>query len=159
MMPKINVGDITLAYELWGQGTPIVITPGAWFPRNVYSYHVAGRLSAHHTVLLWDRRNSGASEIKIEDAPHETYLAAVDLHHLLKALNLPPVYLAGGSNGSTFSLYMAHQYPEDVKGLILMNPPTDDITFLKPILDARYYKLADVAEKEGMQGVIDESTK
>jgi pimeloyl-ACP methyl ester carboxylesterase len=158
-MPKIKVRDITLAYEVWGQGTPVVYTPQGWFPRNVFSYIFAGRLSARYTVLLWDRRNSGASEIKIEDAPHENYLAVDDLHHLLNALNMTPAYLAGASNGCTFSLDMARRYPQDVKGLILIDPPSDDLTLLKPLIDARYFKLAEVAESEGMQSVIAHSTQ
>jgi pimeloyl-ACP methyl ester carboxylesterase len=158
-MPKISVNGVKLAYEVWGQGTPVVLTPQGWFPRNVFTYVMAGRLSAHHQVLLWDRRNSGASEISIKDAPSELHLWADDLHHLLHALDMSPAYLGGASGGCLFSLFMAQQYPQDVKGLILIDPATDDIDLLKPLWDARYSDLAEVAESKGTQAVIDASTE
>ena len=62
-MPKITVNGVTLAYELFGKGPPVVWTPWGWAPRNNFSYLVAGRLSANYRVLLWDRRNTGASDV------------------------------------------------------------------------------------------------
>lgn len=158
-MPQIAVNGVTLAYELFGQGPPVVWTPWGWSPRNDFSYLVAGRLSANYRVLLWDRRTTGASDVGIEDAPSEIHLMVDDLHHLLVALDMSPAYLAGMCSGQTLSLIMAHRYPADVKGLILVATPTDDLDLCKPIGDAWCYKPAAVAEKQGMQAVIDHSTE
>ena len=156
-MPKIHVNGITLAYEVFGQGTPIVWTPVAWFPRDNVSYFHAGRLSLSYRVLIWDRRNSGASDIAIEDAPSNYHLWADDLHHLLNALNMSPAYLGGSSAGPVLSLLMAHRYPKDVKGLILCDTPTDDPDFQKDWADVIYLQLAEVAQRKGMQAVIEHS--
>jgi pimeloyl-ACP methyl ester carboxylesterase len=158
-MPKIHVNNVTLAYELLGQGPPVIWTPGGWFPRNACAYLYAGRLSASSRVLIWDRRNTGASAIAIEDAPSELHLWADDLHHLLHALDLSPAYLGGASAGHMLSLLMAHRHPEDVKGLILVDTPTDDTDGDKPFIDATYFRLAAVAESQGMQAVIALSTQ
>jgi pimeloyl-ACP methyl ester carboxylesterase len=158
-MPKLKVGEVTIAYEVWGQGVPVVLTPQFAYPRNVFSYILAGRLAAHHKTFLWDRRNTGASDIKIEDVPAECQLWADVLHLILHELQMAPAYIGGASAGCFFSLYMAHRYPQDVKGLILMDPPTEDMTLLKPLGDARYFRLAAVAERQGMQAVITESTQ
>jgi pimeloyl-ACP methyl ester carboxylesterase len=159
MMPKISVNGVTLAYELFGEGPPVVWTPSGWLPRSDFSYLVAGRLSANYRVLLWDRRNTGASEIAIDDAPGPEYVWADDLHHLLKALNLSPAYLAGRCSGQTVSLIAARRYPADVKGLILTGPPGDDLDLGEPIVDGFCLNLAAVAEEEGMEAVIAHSTK
>ena len=153
-MPKIRVNGVTLAYELFGEGPPVVWTPSGWSPRNNFSYLVAGRLSANYRVLLWDRRNTGASDIGIEDAPSDIHLIVDDLHHLLEALDMSPAYLAGKCSGQTLSLMMAHRYPADVKGLILVATPTDDLDISKPIGDALGNKAAAVAEEKGMQDYL-----
>lgn len=158
-MPKIKVNDVTLAYEVLGSGPPIVWTPGGWSEREVWTYLNAGCLSANYSVLVWDRRNSGASDIAIEDAPSEYELWADDLHYLLAALQLSPAYLAGGSAGSQFSLIMAHRYPEDVKGLILIDPPTNELDVIKPIFEAHYLELAEVARTDGIEAVIAHSAE
>ena len=157
-MPKIRVNNIVLAYEVFGQGTPVVWTPGGWFPRD-RAYLSAGRLSANYQALLWDRRNTGASDIAIEDVPSEMHLWADDLHHLLHTLILSPAYLGGSSAGHILSLLMAHRYPQDVRGLILANTPTDDLDLLGPLWNAHYLQLAEVAESKGMQAVIAHSTE
>lgn len=158
-MPKINVNGVTLAYEVFGEGSPFVWTPGGWLPREEGAYFLAGRLSANYKVLIWDRRNSGASDFAIEDAPSEYHLWADDLHHLLNALNMSPAYIGGGSGGSVFSLFMAHRYPEDVKGIILVSTPSSDPGLIKPIVDAYCFKPAEVAEEKGMEAVIEHSTQ
>jgi pimeloyl-ACP methyl ester carboxylesterase len=158
-MPRLSVNGVTIAYEIIGSGTPVVLTPGAWFPREPWVYVNAGCLSDQHAVILWDRRNCGASDVRIEDAPSELHLWADDLHALLHALNMAPAYLGGGSNGCVFSLLMAHRYPQDVRGLLLFDPPTGDPDLLKPFEEAHYYEPARVAAEQGMDAVIAHSLK
>ena len=83
-MPKIKVNGVSIAYEVAGEGPPIVWTPGGWIPREPFTYVFAGRLSASHKVLTWDRRNCGASDLAVEDAESEWHLWADDLHALLQ---------------------------------------------------------------------------
>jgi pimeloyl-ACP methyl ester carboxylesterase len=159
-MARISVNNITLAYEVMGKGPPIVWTPGAHFPRDNFVYQLAGRFSTNHKVLIWDRRNAeGASDITIEDAPSDWHLWTDDLHHLLNALNMSPACVAGASSGHILSLLMAHRYPEDVQAIILYDTPTDNLDLKKALADAVYLQFADVAERKGMQAVIEHSTE
>ncbi|MEJ2263512.1 MAG: alpha/beta hydrolase [Anaerolineales bacterium] len=150
MMPEIRVNNIELAYEVFGKGAPIVWTPGGRSPRDNWVYLLAGQLSANYKVLIWDRRNgSGASDIAFEEAPSDVHLWAADLHHLLHALDMSPAVVAGGSGGAVLALLMAQNYPEDVKGLILDEIPTDDLDIMGYLVDGQYFQLAGVAESEG----------
>lgn len=158
-MPRIKIDDTTIAYETWGDGPPIVLTPHGWFQRGAPHYLMAGRLSKTNQVLLWDRPNSGASDVVIVDTPSEFHLWADLMHELLHQLDMAPAYFGGASNGSVFSLFMAYRYREDVKGLILLDPPTDDIELTHPLSDARYLEFAKIAETQGMQAVIEHSHK
>jgi len=158
-MPTINVNGVTLAYEVFGDGPPVVWTGAGWFPRDKLAYLVAGRLSAHYRVLIWDRRNCGASDLAIVDVPSDHDLFADDLHNLLAALDMSPAYLAGACAGATLSLHMAHRHPADVRGLILASAPTDDLELVRPVQEAHHFRLATAAEERGMQAVIAESTE
>jgi pimeloyl-ACP methyl ester carboxylesterase len=155
-MPKAQVNGISIAYEIAGKGPPIVWTPGGWFPRNPFTYLFAGRFSANYAVLTWDRRNSGRSDVGIEDAESEFHLWTDDLHALLHKLDLNPAYVGGGSAGCLMSLLMAYRYPEDVKGLILQDAPTDGIQACQqPLAEHHYLCLARAAEHGGMEAVLD----
>ena len=55
------------------------------------------------------------------------------------------------------SLRLAHQYPKDVKALILHAVPTDDPTVLSFVADYTSLHSADVAEKGGMEDLIADS--
>ena len=156
-MPRVNVNGVTLAYEILGNVPPVVWTPGAWWPRNDWCYLYAGRFAPRYSAVLWDRRNTGASDIGVVDAPSEFHLWTDDLHQLLTALDLAPAYIAGISAGHIFALLMAHRYPQDVKGLILLNTPTDAAGMLAPLMDAHYFQPARVARSGGMQAVIEQS--
>jgi len=155
-MPKIAINDATLVYEVLGQGTPVVFTPGGWNDMEI-PRQLAEQLSSQHQVLIYDRRNCGASDIVIEDAPNEFELWADDLHTLLGHLGMSPAYIGGASGGLLVSLLMAHRYPEDVKALFLHSVPTDNLQVFKFLADDRYFQPADVAEGEGMQAVIETS--
>jgi 2-hydroxy-6-oxonona-2,4-dienedioate hydrolase len=136
-----------------------VWTPGGWFPRNPFTYVFAGRFSANYRVLTWDRRNSGASDVALEDAESEAHLWTDDLHALLQELDMSPAYVGGGSYGCVMSLLMAHRYPQDVKGLLLYSPPTDDVNACQqPLNEYHYLCLARAAEDKGMEAVIELST-
>lgn len=158
-MAKIEVNGVSIAYEVAGEGPPIVWTGGGWFPRNPFTFVFAGRFSANYKVLTWDRRNCGASDMAIEDAPSDWHLWTDDLHALLQKLDMRPAYVGGGSAGSELSLLMAHRYPEDVRALILHDPSTNNVQdVLQPMAEARYFCLARVAETEGMEAAIKLST-
>lgn len=158
-MPHVDIDGTPIAYQRFGQGAPLVLTAGGWYCRPNYMHYAAGRLAADHAVLLWDKRNGqGASGVALSDAPSEWYGWTDDLHHLLRTLDLAPAYFCGGSAGHVLSLLMAKRYPEDVKGLILYVPPTDDAALLRTRLaEPHYCVFADLAETEGMQAVIDAS--
>ena len=154
-MSQITVNRVSIAYEVAGEGSPIVWTSGTWQPRDPYTYVFAGQLSAGYKVLTWDRRNTGASDLAIEDAESEWHLWTDDLHALLQELGMSPAYVGGGSAGSVLSLLMAHRYPRDVKGLILYITTNDDVQgILLPLAGAHYLCLAAAAESEGMEAAI-----
>ena len=83
-MPKITANGISLAYEIYGDGPPVVWTSGGRSPGIKQEVSIAyfGRLTEKYRVLIYDRRNCGASDVLFEDAPSDSEQWADDLHCL-----------------------------------------------------------------------------
>ena len=102
-----------------GDGPWIVLTPGG---RGALegSRYLGNRLAKEgFRVLLHDRRNCGASEIRIEGEISEQEIWADDVYALLQQLQATPVIAGGGSAGCRLSLLLALRHPEAVRGLLL----------------------------------------
>ena len=153
-MPEIKVNGVNIAYEVAGDGAPVVFTGGGRSPREPFVYAFCGRFSATYKVFIWDRRNSGESDVLVEDSESEFHLWTDDLHAILNELGMTPAHIGGGSGGYVTSLLMAHRYPEDVKSLILHCPMTDDVDLFRSFGEGWFTVLAAAAESGGMEEVI-----
>jgi pimeloyl-ACP methyl ester carboxylesterase len=120
-MPRIEISGIGVEYELLGPvGAPAVaITPGGRMSLASPGLRELGEALAARgkRVLLWDRPNCGASDVCFE-GEHESLLQGLTLTGLIRALDLGPTALAGGSAGSRCSLLAAAHDPEVVSHLI-----------------------------------------
>jgi pimeloyl-ACP methyl ester carboxylesterase len=121
-MARIDIRGLGIDYELVGApGAPAcVITPGGRYPRVTPGVpHLAQALAeGGRRVLLWDRPGCGASDPSFE-ASSESGLHVEVLVDLLRALDLGPAALLGGSAGSRISLLAAAQAPELVSHLAI----------------------------------------
>jgi pimeloyl-ACP methyl ester carboxylesterase len=118
-MPSVPIRGVKLVYEVLGTSGPwVVISPGG--RRGLASDRALGVLLAEagFRVLVYDRRNTGASEIGFP-GDSESLEQAEDLLALLRALGTGPAYVAGCSSGSRLSLLLALHHPEAVKALLL----------------------------------------
>jgi pimeloyl-ACP methyl ester carboxylesterase len=119
VVPSIEINGGTIVYEVLGQGDPLVLTPGGRFSMTYPGVRpLAERLAEQHQVLLWDRPNTGASDVKFT-GPSESIMHADDLAALLRALDLAPAIVAGGSGGSRVSLVTALRHPEVTAKLVI----------------------------------------
>ena len=161
-MLKITVNGVSLAYEIvGGEGPSIALTPAGPGPGGIAMVKERNKLLGEKLsklgfkILIWDRRNSGESDVSIEGEPSEWELFADDLHSLLNELGMVPTYASGGSGGYLVSLILAHRHPEDVKGLPLRAPMTGDLEVWNRLANNRYLQPAEEAENNGMKAVIE----
>jgi pimeloyl-ACP methyl ester carboxylesterase len=104
-------------FELRGTGPAAVLTPGGRMAvADVAS--LAGCLRPHVSLLDWDRRNTGASDLYLGRASEQLRWAD-DLALLLRELDLAPAWLLGGSAGARVSYLTAVRHPDVVRGLVL----------------------------------------
>jgi pimeloyl-ACP methyl ester carboxylesterase len=119
---RIEIDGISIAYELLGKagGRSIVLTPGGRYSKDIPGLPQLGQLLAArgHRVLLWDRPNCGASDLHFAGSSESAMQAAV-LTKLIRALELGPTILVGGSAGARISLFAAKTDPQAIAGLVL----------------------------------------
>ena len=120
-MATARVDGLRIRYEVVGNGgRPWVLTPGGRDSADTPGLReLAETLAARgHQVVLWDRPNTGASDVCFEGDSESTMQADV-LAGLLAHLDLGPTVIAGGSGGSRVSLLAAARHPERAAGLAL----------------------------------------
>jgi pimeloyl-ACP methyl ester carboxylesterase len=142
-----SVNDISLAYDISGNGPAVVfIGGGGSLDRRMWSDQVAA-LAQRHTVVAYDVRGIGGSSRADRPFSHGD-----DLHALLAQLHVGPAFIVGLSFGAGIAVDLALDYPDDVKGLILVAPGLSDEKDenLKPALAA-----ADFARTNGMAALAE----
>ena len=118
-MPSIEIRGGNIVYEILGNtGDYVVITPGG--RRGMESDRALGNLlvEAGYRVIIYDRRNMGASDINLS-GENESVEQAHDLAALIKELCGGPIFVCGCSSGSRLSLLLALHHPESLKALLL----------------------------------------
>ena len=115
-----KVDGLSIAYEVIGDGEPWAITPGGRFSKDAPGVReLAESLAAGgKQVLIWDRPNTGASEVCFE-GDSESAMQADVLAGLLRTLGMAPAVIAGGSGGSRVSLLAAARHPDAARALAL----------------------------------------
>ena len=121
-MATIQIDGTTIAYEIIGDsGPPWVITPGGRFSKDEPGIReLAQALSEHgQRVVIWDRPNTGASDVCFTGAS-ESEMQADKLAGLLRALDLAPAVIVGGSGGARVSLLTAAKHPDVAAKLAML---------------------------------------
>jgi pimeloyl-ACP methyl ester carboxylesterase len=121
-MPAIEVNHGAVEYEFLGDaGAPVVVvTPGGRFSKDVPGFRRFAEALARGglRVLLWDRPNTGKSDVQLY-GPTESHMRAETLRGLLTALDVAPCVIAGGSGGARDSMLTVMLYPELATKLVL----------------------------------------
>jgi pimeloyl-ACP methyl ester carboxylesterase len=112
-LPSAAVNGLKVEYELVGEGDPVALTPGGRFSKDVAGVRELALALAEggRQVLIWDRPNTGASDLCLE-GESEFEMHADALAGLIGELGLGPTAIVGGSAGSRLSLTTAIRHPE-----------------------------------------------
>jgi 3-oxoadipate enol-lactonase len=148
-MSTARVRGIELAYDVSGEGLPVVLLHGFPFNRTLWREQVEA-LSERYRVITIDLRGHG--ETDATDAPATMEEMAEDVAALLHELQLARVVLGGLSMGGYVALAFYRLFPARVSALILADTrpqaDTDEARRAREETAAR-------ALKEGMQTIAD----
>lgn len=110
----------TIAYELHGDGPPVILVDGAMCYREAGPMRaIADRLRATHTVCLYDRRGRGESG---DTPPYAPAREVEDITALVEILG-GRTTLFGMSSGGALTVHAAAQLGAAVTHLLVYEPP------------------------------------
>lgn len=117
----VTVGDHKLHIDCRGTGAPtVVLEPGLGEPAAMMAGWIQPTVANTTRVCVYDRAGRGDSEAA--PAPQDGIALAADLHALLTNAHVPgPYVLVGHSSGAPYVKVFAHQYPQDVAGMVLLD--------------------------------------
>ena len=115
---KVRVGDIDIAYKMFGNGEPILLNSGAGAGMNGWDPSTPTSLSSNHTVIVFDSR--GVGNTSIGSKPYSIQQLANDAAGLLDALKIKNADILGYSLGSFVAQQLAVTHPEKVDRLVLL---------------------------------------
>jgi pimeloyl-ACP methyl ester carboxylesterase len=151
-MPVANIRGVAINYEMLGDRGPfLALQPGG--RRGLVGVKSLGAklAEAGNRVVVYDRRNCGASGIAIE-GESENEIWAEDLHELLAGLDALPAYIGGSSSGCRLAMILALRRPADVRGLLLWRV-TGGAHAAERLTNQYYTSHIEAAQQGGMAAV------
>jgi pimeloyl-ACP methyl ester carboxylesterase len=117
-LEKVRVGDIDVAYKMFGKGEPILLFNGASDGMDAWDPSLLKGISSNHTVIVFDQRGIGNTTLGTN--PYTPQQLANDTSGLLDALKIPKADVMGYSLGSYLAQQLTMMYPDKVNSLILV---------------------------------------
>src|SRR5271166_4382134 len=152
-MPIEAVRGVEINYEVLGERGPwVALQPGG--RRGLDAVKPLGQklAEAGNRVLVYDRRNCGASSISFDGGDSENEVWAADLHELLLQLDALPAFIGGSSSGCRLALLAALRHPADVRGLLLWRV-TGGAFAAGRLVQNYYTQFIEAAERGGIEAV------
>lgn len=154
-MPVAKVRGVDINYKILGNHGPwVALSPGG--RRDISGIELIAKEVAErgHRVVIFDRRNCGASEVVIDGTDSEYEIWADDIHELLSQLGALPVIVGGSSSGCRTSLLFALRHPESVRALLLWRV-TGGRFACERLAEEYYGQYIKAAEQGGMAAVCE----
>ena len=152
-MPIAAVRGVEINYEVLGERGPwVALQPGG--RRGLEGVKPLGQklAEAGNRVLVYDRRNCGASAISFDGGDSENEVWVADLHELLLQLDALPAFIGGSSSGCRLALLAALRHPADVRGLLLWRV-TGGTFAAKRLVENYYTQFIEAAQRGGLEAV------
>lgn len=132
-----NVDGRNLFLNYSGNGGPaVVFIPAAGMVGLDY-LNIHNQISQRTTSVIYDRAGTGWSDqVKL---PRSALEVTDELRSLLQTAGIPAPYLfVGHSLGGIYAQRYAQRYPDEVAGMLLLEPPHEDFLANTPKLKKRY---------------------
>lgn len=152
-MPIAKVRGVNMNYKILGDRGPwVALSPGG--RRDISGIELlASRVAERgHRVVIFDRRNCGASDVVIDGDDSEYEIWADDIHELLRQLGALPAVVGGSSSGCRTALLFALRHPDAVRALLLWRVTGG--RFACERLAQEYYGQYMAAAKEGGMAAV-----
>lgn len=121
-----NVNNVSLFYQVSGNGTPLILLHGNGEDHHIFD-KMTKKLENHCRVYSVDSRNHGESE-KTDDYSYLTM--SEDIYHFIKRMDADKIDLLGFSDGGIIGLMLATRHKEVINKMVLagVNLKPEDFT-------------------------------
>ena len=122
---QAKLGNVDIAYTLGGIGAPaVVLQSGLGDGKETWTAIMVDAQKSH-AVFAYDR--PGYGDTSSNSGPRDACAIAAEQRQLLRAAGVkPPYLLVGHSLGGLYQYAYAKLYPQDVSGLLLIDPTHPD---------------------------------
>jgi len=117
-LQKVQVGDIEMAYKMFGKGDPILLIQGVGGSMDSWEPSTLSEISSNHTVIIFDTRGVGNTTTGTKQFSIQQF--ANDSAGLLDALKMQKANVLGYSMGSLIAQQFVLTHPEKVDRLVLI---------------------------------------
>ncbi len=152
-MPVISIRGVEINYRVLGEHGPwVALQPGG--RRGLAGVEkLAEKIAeAGNRVVIYDRRNCGASGVSFDGGNSENEIWAEDLRELLLELDALPAFIGGSSSGCRLALLLALRHPAAVRGLLLWRV-TGGAYAAERLVQNYYSQYIELAQAGGMAAV------
>lgn len=134
-MAQIKVNDISMYYEVYGQGEPIVFI-GGFTADHISWTALIEYLQDRYQLILFDNR--GAGQTDVPEGPYSIEQMADDVAALCSALGIKQAHFVGNSMGGFILQMLAREHRDLVKSATISNSVTSMQTTFKQYVEAQY---------------------
>jgi pimeloyl-ACP methyl ester carboxylesterase len=125
-MPIFQQGDVSIHYEEFGQGFPVLLLAPGGMRSNIEfwkatPYDPTIELASSFRLIAMDQRNAGQSTAPIR-ASDGWHVYAEDQLHLLDHLKIERCHVIGNCIGGAFALALAEAAPQRITSAVLQQP-------------------------------------
>ena len=115
---RIQVGDISMYYETYGKGEPLILLHGGYGSSEMMGGMIAA-FSKKYKVIAVDSRSQGRTTDS--DAKELTYAQmALDVNGFMDLLKIKNAKFVGWSDGGDIALELALIHPEKIDKAVIM---------------------------------------
>ena len=133
-MPKADLGELQIYYEVHGEGPPVLLVPGLGGVGSYWNPNILA-FSAKHRVVIHDHRGTGqSSHSKIKYSVDQM---TDDLVRLMDHLKIERAHLVGHSTGGAIGQTLAVTRPERLASLVIYASWTKADVFFERVFEAR----------------------
>ena len=113
----VAVGDIEVAYQIFGEGEPLLLIMGYSGTMDLWAPEVLKELASKYQLIIFDNRGMGKTTASDKEFTIELF--ADDTRGLLDALSIERAHVLGWSLGTYIAQELTLRYPDRVEKLIL----------------------------------------
>ncbi len=152
-MPVAEIRGVDINYRVLGERGPwLALQPGGRRGLGGVEPLAEKIAEAGNRVLIYDRRNCGASGVSFDGGNSENEIWAEDLRELLQHLDALPAFIGGSSSGCRLALLLALRHPAAVRGLLLWRVTGGAYAAERLVLNY-YTQFIEMAQAGGMAAV------